>query len=135
MKTIQLTTDAMTWNDWEAIDLLSRASGANPFVYLGNGAALLLSPGQTDVDALLREAHKLVRMNLRATRPGVFVYAVKGTMRRMVRTIKDLCVVERAQGEAWRLLYQRGLNACRRGSFMAVVLPGESASGPVARTA
>lgn len=135
MTIIPLTTRSLTRTDREAIRLLSRACGKTPFAYIGGGAALLLTPGHTELCDLLQEAQLLIRANLGADRPGVFVHAVKGTDRRMVRTARDLCVLESAPGSSWAGLLRQGLAACRRGEMLAAVLPDNGAAQPPARAA
>lgn len=135
MTIIPLTTRSLTRTDREAISLLRRACGKTPFAYLGGGAALLLTPGRTELCDLLQEARLLIQANLGSDRPGVFVHAVKGTDRRMVRTVRDLCVLESAPGSSWAGLLRQGLAACRRGELLAAVLPDNEAALPVAQAA
>ena len=77
----------------------------------------------------------LIDANLGAACPGVFVHAVKGTDRHMVRTVKDLCVLERAPGSAWKSLLQHGLAVCRRGELLALSLADGKAADPADRAA
>lgn len=105
-----------------AIERFRAQSGSTPFLCLNDRVMLLLTPGSTR-DALLKEAQTLMKANL-AARPAVFVHTLPDA-HRMVRTIRDLCILETAPGSSFSSLLQQGLAACRHGRAAALVIPEE----------
>ena len=103
-----------------AIEHFATRCGKTPFLCLNDHVMLLLTPGCTE-EALLKEARSLMAANL-TTRPSVFVHTLPDA-RRMVRTIKDLCVLETTPGTFYGVLLQEGLEACRCGKAIALVIP------------
>ena len=103
-----------------AIECIRTKCGKTPFLCLNDHVMLLLTPGRTE-EALMEEARALMAANL-AARPAVFVHTLPGS-RRMVRTIKDLCVLETRPGMYCGTLLQEGLEACRSGQAVALVIP------------
>lgn len=104
-----------------AIERFRTKSGKNPFLCLNDHVMLLLTPGRP-VEDLMAEARSLMAANL-STRPAVFIHTYPDR-KRMVRTIKDLCILETKPGAFYGTLLQEGLEACRRGTAVALVLPG-----------
>lgn len=112
---------SLSATELKAIDRFRLKSGKNPFLCLNDHVMLLLTPGRP-VDALMAEAKSLMAANL-AGRPSLFVHTF-ADQKRMVRTIKDLCILETEPGAFYGALLQEGLAACRCGTAVALVLPG-----------
>ena len=119
MKLIPLQ-GSLSATEVNAIDRFRLKSGKNPFLCLNDHVMLLLTPGRP-VNALMEEARSLMAANL-AGRSSLFVHTYPD-QKRMVRTIKDLCILETEPGAFYGSLLQEGLAACRRGTAVALVLP------------
>ena len=111
---------SLSATELKAIERFRLKSGKNPFLCLNDHVMLLLTPGRP-VDALMAEAQSLMAAN-QAGRPSLFVHTFSHK-KRMVRTIKDLCILETEPGAFYGTLLQEGLAACRRGTAAALVLP------------
>ncbi len=105
--------------DLRAIGRFRRQCGNLPFLCLNDHVMLLLTPGQTEA-ALMEEAEALMHENL-TTRPALLVHTFPDGLR-MVRTMQDLCILATDPDASCQALYQAGLQACRSGRTLALVL-------------